>query len=430
MSDEPPVLQRDRHVRYWLRCLKTLLPSDYTSNDSARMTLAFFTVCALDLLGALHAHTTAAERADHIAWIYRNQHPRTGGFRGFPATDFGVASAPRNERWDPASLPATYFALATLVVLGDDLAGVRREACLDWLPRLQRADGSFGDMLDEMGEPGGGRDTRFCYFAAAVRFMLGRDGNVEGTRAVDVDRLTYDHGIAEAPYREAHAGLAYCAVAALALLDRLPQPATASKVTGLPHLEATVHWLVSRQVPDVNDEEEDEDGAPEPDHHAFSLHATAPLVQNHVPLLPPAPSPPPLPASAFGGFNGRCNKPPDTCYSFWVCGSLAVSQHTPFPILKLTSKILSRAHLISAERNRAFLLRRTQHAIGGFGKTPGAVPDIMHSHLALAALAALGDPADRLEELDPTLCIPGRARRRLEGIRSREATPNKGADDG
>ena len=25
------------------------------------------------------------------------------------------------------------------------------------------------------------------------------------------------------------------------------------------------------------------------------------------------------------GFNGRCNKPADTCYSFWALGTLAVS---------------------------------------------------------------------------------------------------------
>ena len=31
----------------------------------------------------------------------------------------------------------------------------------------------------------------------------------------------------------------------------------------------------------------------------------------------------------FAGFNGRCNKPADTCYSFWAGGALAVSLGFP-----------------------------------------------------------------------------------------------------
>ena len=40
-----------RHIKYWRRNLKTLLPHFYTSNDSNRMLLALFTVSALDILG-------------------------------------------------------------------------------------------------------------------------------------------------------------------------------------------------------------------------------------------------------------------------------------------------------------------------------------------------------------------------------------------
>ncbi len=187
MSASEPILHRDRHIRYWLRCLKTLLPTEYTANDANRTTLAFFTVCALDLLGALQSHTTDAARHDYISWVYRQQHP-AGGFRGFPGTDLGKESAPHNARWDPANLPATYFALVTLVILGDDLARVDRGRCLEWVVQLQREDGSFGDVLDkDTGNPGGGMDTRFCYSAAAVRFMLWREGKQEAD--IDVDAL-------------------------------------------------------------------------------------------------------------------------------------------------------------------------------------------------------------------------------------------------
>lgn len=200
--DHSSPLNKQKHTKYFLRCLKTFLPPAYTSNDSNRLSLAFFTVAGLDLLGGLDANTTAQEREDYIRWIYRLQLP-TGGFRAFPGTDLGDRN--RDEatqewdearyRWDPANLPATYFALATLLILGDDLGRVRRKQCLEWLPRLQRPDGSFGETLVE-GKVEGGTDPRFGYCAAGVRFVLrgveegGLRGNgLEGVGDVDLEAL-------------------------------------------------------------------------------------------------------------------------------------------------------------------------------------------------------------------------------------------------
>jgi len=154
------------------------------------MTLAFFTVSALDLLGVLFTRTTAAERQDFVRWIYRCQHP-LGGFRGFPATDFGASSSATNAVWDSANLPATYFALATLAVLGDDLRRVKRWRCLEWLRTMQRPDGSFGEMLGNAGNIEGGMDTRFGYCAMGVRWILRGNVNgwVDGVADVDVDNL-------------------------------------------------------------------------------------------------------------------------------------------------------------------------------------------------------------------------------------------------
>ena len=179
---------KERHIKYWLRCLKTYLPTGYTSNDSNRMTLAFFTVSALDLLGVLRDHTTSAERGEWANWIYHCQHPN-GGFRGFTGTIIGEA---RDSNWDPANLAATFFALAALVVLGDDLKKVKRRECLTWLAHLQCSDGSFGEVLGGNGEIQGIGDVRFCYLAAVVRSILkekngtGMEGKI---RDIDVDRL-------------------------------------------------------------------------------------------------------------------------------------------------------------------------------------------------------------------------------------------------
>jgi len=86
---------------------------------------------------------------------------------------------------------------------------------------------------------------------------------------------------------------------------------------------------------------------------------------------------------------------------------------------------------------RRYLLDKTQHRIGGFGKLPGDPPDIYHSYLGLAALALFGldgddEVSDSVEDvatkgahnadkfiidgLDPTLCFSVRAKDWLEGL--------------
>lgn len=182
-------LQKDRHIKYFLRCLKTLLPHHYTSGDSNRVLLAFFTVAGLDLLGVLQTNTTAEERQGYIDWLYHCQQP-SGGFRGFTGTIFGDNSVRNsdNEAWDPATVPATFLALETLLILGDDLSRVDRAACLQWLPRLQREDGSFGELLGVDGKIEGGRDLRFCYCAAGIRYIL-RGKQPDLSRDIDVNKL-------------------------------------------------------------------------------------------------------------------------------------------------------------------------------------------------------------------------------------------------
>ncbi len=185
-------LNKQRHIKYWLRCLKTFLPGAYTPSDSQRMTLGFFILSALDLLGVLHEKTTPVERKDWAEWILRCQHP-SGGFRGFTGTMYGEdnrdgrAGTQTNE-WDGANLAATYFALTALMVLGEGAERVRRRECLDWVRSLQRENGSFGEGLGRGGRVEGGEDMRFCYLAAGVRWMLRRD-EMETTEDIDVEVL-------------------------------------------------------------------------------------------------------------------------------------------------------------------------------------------------------------------------------------------------
>ncbi|KAL1993044.1 hypothetical protein VTN49DRAFT_3801 [Thermomyces lanuginosus] len=401
-------LQKERHIKYFLRCLKTLLPHHYTSGDSNRVLLAFFTVAGLDLLGVLQSNTTAEERQGYIDWLYHCQHP-SGGFRGFTGTIFGDNSVrnSENEAWDPATVPATFLALETLLILGDDLSRVDRTACLQWLPRLQREDGSFGELLGVDGKIEGGRDLRFCYCAAGIRYIL-RGKQSDLPRDIDVDKLvsyivscqTYDGGLAESPFCESHAGLTYCAIGALSFLRRTSDiPVTVNVLAPKTHeFEALLRWLLSRQTTELDVEESDEDSqagdrktAPTTSPETAVETEPVPVrIQNLPPITPSE--------ERWAGFNGRLNKIADTCYSFWVIGTL---------------DILGQASLIDAASHRRYLLEKTQHLMGGFGKCVGDPPDLYHAYLGLVSLAILNEPG--LATVDATLCA---SRRLLENIKS------------
>jgi geranylgeranyl transferase type-1 subunit beta len=228
-----PIFNTERHVKYYLRCLKTFLPSAYISNDSNRMLLAYLTLGGLDVLGVLQSKTTPEERQGYIDWLYHCQVP-SGGFRGFSGTDFGNEKrTPDNEAWDPANVPATFFALVNLLILGDDLGRVKRRECLEWLPKLQREDGSFGEVLGPNGTIEGDSDLRYCCCASGIRYMLrGQSGKgIEDVPDINVSKLisfieacqvncpysksldltdrflfeqSYDGGMGESPFRESH----------------------------------------------------------------------------------------------------------------------------------------------------------------------------------------------------------------------------------
>lgn len=146
------------------------------------MSFGFFIVAALDLLGALETVIPQAERQSWIEWIYSCQVPHTGGFRGFTGTMFGGLRSPHNWHWDPANLPNTYFALASLVILGDDLGRVQRRECLSWVKSLQRQDGSFGEFVGEDDAVEGQDDPRLCMCAVGtITILRGKDRELDGT---------------------------------------------------------------------------------------------------------------------------------------------------------------------------------------------------------------------------------------------------------
>jgi len=70
--------------------------------------------------------------------------------------------------YDTGHVAMTYTAMATLLILGDDLSRVNRAAILAGLRELQMPNGSFCSTSE-----GSENDMRFVYCAACVSYMLG-----------------------------------------------------------------------------------------------------------------------------------------------------------------------------------------------------------------------------------------------------------------
>jgi len=131
------------HARYF-RAHLNALSRHHASLDAQRMTVLYFCVVGLDVLGeALPEY----EREQTIEWIYNLQLPGDGaGFRGGTwagAVFCGDGGSPAAHALDAAHAAMTYTALATLITLGDDLARVRKRDVSNGLRSLQRPDGSF-----------------------------------------------------------------------------------------------------------------------------------------------------------------------------------------------------------------------------------------------------------------------------------------------
>ncbi|KEY69211.1 hypothetical protein S7711_01667 [Stachybotrys chartarum IBT 7711] len=373
MASSEPSLKTEKHVKYWKRCHSTFLPSNYTSGDSTRLTLGSFIICALDLLSVPFEKES---RRSIREWVLALQHP-DGGFCGSPTHSLPGWQAGQGT----ANLAATYFALVLLGAVAEPgaeqlaFARVRRASLLRWLRKLQRADGSFGQNLWD-GEPTGGKDMRHSYLASCIRWML--RGWENPKQDVDVDRMTYDGGFAESWQNESHAGYVYCAVAALAMLDRQtnasPDDASSAISRGIQDRPGLTKFLAFRQFAYAAEQEERENHNDDSNFVETKLGSLTLEEEGRC---------------AHVGFNGRWNKKADTCYCWWVAGTLT---------------LLGQQDLVNKTPSRRFILEITQHQIGGFSKAAGGPPDIFHSYLGLASLAAMKGGEPGLKDFDAGLC--------------------------
>lgn len=101
-----------------------------------------------------------------------------------------------------------------------------------------------------------------------------------------------------------------------------------------------------------------------------------------------------------GGLNGRPEKLPDVCYSWWVLSSLAA---------------LKKKHWIDLDKLKAFILRCQDDISGGISDRPDDEPDVYHTFFGIAGLSLMKH--EGLEEIDPIYALPVKSVRNI-GIES------------
>ncbi len=148
------------------------------------------------------------------------------------------------------------------------------------------------------------------------------------------------------------AGLTYAGVSALSLLGRLSRKGTTSiegKTMSSDFIDDLTRWLISRQTLMLHEDGESnmaEETPPDPTPRMFppkfhvmgaypaQAEAVPPLVHPSIEVSDEQ--------MRWVGVNGRSNKVADTCYTFWVGGSLAVSILSSFGLLfSVTAKLMA-----------------------------------------------------------------------------------------
>ncbi|GAA5910754.1 protein geranylgeranyltransferase type I subunit CDC43 [Sporobolomyces salmoneus] len=390
-----------QHVLFSLRHAK-YLPTPYEPEDSNRMTLGYFCLSSLALLpcpstastptppeeernvrsassssrqrpAALQTMLRPIQRQGLIDWVYEQQ-LSTGGFRGsdsigssFVVSSSSTIASSSRATLDPPNIIQSYTAILILALLEDPLERLDRSGLLRLVGECQNSDGSFS-LFPGSAEPG---DPRSTYSAFAICSLLNDWSTIDtenGLRFLDSCR-SYEGGFAQRPHAEANAGPTYCAIASYVLSSRLPS---------LPSQPSLLRWLLHRQIPPTaplrpsspssipssRDTEDSEEGEEEEDED-----------ERHLP-----------PMTECAGFQGRTNKPLDACYSFWSLASL-----------RLLLEKNDFEELVETRKNSNWLLNCQHPLYGGIAREKGALPDVYHTYLSLAALS-IGQPTSSSSE--------------------------------
>ncbi|XP_066145147.1 geranylgeranyl transferase type-1 subunit beta isoform X1 [Euwallacea fornicatus] len=352
-----PVLDFDRglHRKYLNGFLHHQIPSFLSNMDTNRSVILFFCVSGLEVLDDIN-ETPQERKHEMIDWLYclQVEDDFVGGFQGSTTVNTCINRGQGGPyKW--GHIATTYSCLLSLLILGDNFERVNRKEIVKSLRALQLEDGSFKGAIE-----GAENDMRFVFCACSISYILNDWNGVDVEKMVDfilksivsliIRKLfvkcwlkSYDGGIGQGPGLESHCGSTFCAIAALALSNNLHR---LSKM----QIGNLRRWLLFR----------------------FDI-----------------------------GFNGRPNKPSDTCYSFWTGGAL---------------KILNAYQFIESKENPGFVLM-TQDKYGGFCKWVNSGTDPMHTYFGLAGLSLMR--YDNLNEMFPALNCTKRTHDRLKSLHAR-----------
>lgn len=340
-------LQIKKHIKFMQRMIG-VLPSGLAALDSSRMTVLFFALSGLDVLNSID--TILNERNEIISWIYAQQilssdgedNKSKCGFRGAPflGGDFDSQGClTRANSYEEAHIAMTYTGLCSLLVLGDDLSKVNKDSIIGGLKPIQLLDGSFMPV-----KSGSENDMRFIYCACCISYILDDWTGIDQEKVTNYIKksLCYDYGIGQGPGLESHGGSTFCALASLVLLNKL------NSCFDQQQIERIIRWCLFRQK---------------------------------------------------SGFQGRPNKPVDTCYSFWVGASL---------------QLLDVSQFVDEPANKEYLMDTQHSTCGGFSKWPDFHPDVLHTYFGLCGLSLMNEPG--LAPVDAALNITKRAKIHLEQL--------------
>uniref|UniRef100_Q0VFT7 Protein farnesyltransferase subunit beta n=1 Tax=Xenopus tropicalis TaxID=8364 RepID=Q0VFT7_XENTR len=276
-------------------------------------------------------------------------------------------------------LAPTFAAVNALCTIGTEEAFdvINREKLLAFLWSLKQPDGSFTMHI------GGEVDVRSAYCAASVASLT----NIMTTELFDgtaewIARCqNWEGGIGGVPGMEAHGGYTFCGVAALVILQRVH----------LLDLRSLLRWVTCRQM-------------------RFE-----------------------------GGFQGRCNKLVDGCYSFWQGGLLPLLHRTLHA--EGDSAINLANWMFDQQALQEYILLCCQCPNGGLLDKPGKSRDFYHTCYCLSGLSIaqhfgsgdilheliVGVPENRLQPTHPVYNIsPDKVARAVVHFMKKEVpeTPN------
>lgn len=209
----------------------------------------------------------------------------------------------------------------------DELNSEQRQNVIDFIKSNQLDDGSF--QGDEFGEV----DTRFVYNAMQCLAILEEltPEIVEPAVQWTLRCQNFDGSFGMVPGAESHAAQTFTCLGILSITDSLDK---------LPNKELLAWWLSDRQLEN-------------------------------------------------GGLNGRPEKLPDVCYSWWVVSSLAM---------------LGKLEYIDKKKLQSFILSCQDSDKGGISDRAGKEVDVYHTFFGIAGLSLLG--YEGLEQIDPIYCLP------------------------